>query len=123
MGLLTQLGQRFSFFFERKYSAAVFFAGFALEVLGLATWTKWQPVSSVFAGVGGSVLATALVAFFGPEGDRVYQTFLRLGVTEFYPDRKKFEDWVGKLRGVKHRCILNLPPELRQTVKTHSTVR
>jgi hypothetical protein len=106
MGLLTRLGQRCSFFFERKYSATVSFTGLVLEIVGLVTWTKWQPVSSVLAGVGGSVLATMLVAFFGPDGDRVYQTFLRLGVTEFYPDRKKFEDWVGKLHDVRHRCIL-----------------
>jgi hypothetical protein len=82
--------------------------GIVLEVGAIAKWEEWQPWSSVLAGVGGSVLATVLVGFLGSDGDKVYQAFLRLGVTEFYSSRNRFEDteWVTWLRQAQHKCVL-----------------
>jgi hypothetical protein len=87
---------RFTFYFDRNYRLIVFVSGFVMEVGAIARWDEWQPWSSILAGVGGSVLATVLVGFLGPDGDKVYQTFLRLGVTEFYSSRNRFQDdeWV-----------------------------
>ena len=54
------------------------------------------------------MLATVLVSLGGPAGDPVYQTFLRLGVTDFYSNRDNYpkERWVGLLRQAQHECIL-----------------
>jgi len=90
-----KLWQRCTFFFGRayghKYWLVVVVLGILLEAAGVI-WKDWQPGSAILMGIGGSVLATVLVTFAGPAGDEVYQTFLRLGVTEFYPDRNWYEN-------------------------------
>ena len=99
--------QRCMFYFNRSSRLIVLGSGLALEVVAIARWGEWQPWSSVFAGVGGSVLATVLVGFWALDADEAYQAFLQHGVTRFYPDREQSHvDWVGKLREAKHRCIL-----------------
>ncbi len=106
--LLKRLLQRCAFFLSQNYWWTVLVAGVILEAAALARWEKWQPWSSILAGVGGSVLATVLVSLFGPGGDRIYQTFLRLGVTEFWANRDLYPKtrWVGGLREANHQCTL-----------------
>jgi hypothetical protein len=106
-GLVKRLGRRCAFYFDRKYRWTVLFVGLVLEVGGIAMWKEWQPWSSVLVGVGGSVLATVLVGFLGPDGDEVYQAFLRLGVREFYSSRKGVPDdrWVTWLREAQQHFI------------------
>lgn len=99
--------QRCAFYFSRNSRLIVLVSGLVLEVVAIARWQEWQPWSSVFAGVGGSVLATVLVGVLGSDADESYQGFLQHGVTRFYPSRDQSHvDWVSKLREVKHRCIL-----------------
>lgn len=100
--------QRFTFFFSHRYWLVVAIIGVILEAGAIVGWKDWQPWSAMIGGVGGSVLATVLVSFWGPAGDPVYQTFLRLGVTKFYRDRNRFpkDQWVRSLREANHRCIL-----------------
>lgn len=47
------------------------------------------------------------MGLLGPDGDKVYQAFLRLGVTEFYSSRKRVPDdhWVSWLRQAQQRFI------------------
>jgi hypothetical protein len=99
--------RRCGFYFSRNSRLIVLGGGFVLEIVAISTWQGWQPWSSVFAGVGGSMLATALVGVIGPDGDRLYQTFLRLGVTDFHGSRNKVENdyWVGWLRQAKRHWV------------------
>jgi len=112
-----RLWRRCTFFFSRAvghtYWSGVAVLGGLLEAIGvLLAWKGWEPWAAILLGVGGSVLATVLVSLAGPAGDEVYQTFLRLGVTEFYPNRKRYERpeinrrWVHRLGEAKYRCVL-----------------
>jgi hypothetical protein len=91
---------------EKKSRVIVLASGIVLEVLALAKW-DWQPWSGICAGVGGSVLATVLVGIMGSEGDKLYQTFLRLGVTDFHGNRNKVADdyWVAWLRLARRHWV------------------
>lgn len=75
-----------------------------------ALCSKWDLplIAGIFAGIGGSVIATVIVSLAGPLGEEVYQSFLRLGVTRFYSNRSLVENdqWVKWLRDAQMRCIL-----------------
>src|ERR1700674_1420136 len=98
---------RCTFYFGRSSRLIILMSGVVLESLALAKWDDWQPWSSIFAGVGGSVLATVLVGIMGSDGDKLYQTFLRLGVTDFHGNRNKVDDdyWVIWLRQAKRHWV------------------
>jgi hypothetical protein len=99
--------RRVEFYFSRSSRLIAFFSGFALEIFALARWSDWQPLSSIFAGVGGSVLAAVLIGFLSSDADKAYQMFLRSGVTRFYPNREQSGiDWIAKLRETKHQSTL-----------------
>lgn len=93
---------------SQAYWHPVAVLGFFLLAIALATWKSWQPWSTILAGIGGSVLATVIVTFAGPAGDPVYQAFVKLGVTEFFPSRDKVpkERWVAELKAARHHCVL-----------------
>ncbi len=104
--LIQQFWCRCTFFFSQRYWLLVTVFGLILLAVAFVTWKSWEPWSAMLAGVGGSVLATVIVSFWGPGGDEVYQSFLKLGVTEFYPDRDTFRGWVPWLREAKRHCVL-----------------
>lgn len=99
---------RIRFFLKQNYWRELFFAGVVLEGFAAVFWQPAPRWAGVFAGVGGSILATVIVTWAGPAGEEVYQRFLRLGVTGFYPNRNKVppEQWVDWLKEAKDRCIL-----------------
>lgn len=108
MNRLGRLWRRCSFLLSQVYWLAVACTGALLVAVGMATWANWQPWSGVLIGIGGSVLATVIVSMMGPAADKVYQSYLRLGVIDFYADRARFppERWVQSLSQAKHHCIL-----------------
>ena len=97
---MTRAWAKLEFFFRQQYWFLVLFVGVVILLSALIGWRDWQPWSTICAGIGGSVLSTVIVSFLGPGGDPVYQAFLKLGVTEFYPDRNKYpkDEWVNGLR-------------------------
>jgi hypothetical protein len=100
--------RRSKFFFKSNYWRGLGIIGAFLEVLAFAFWQSSPRWSGVFAGVGGSILATVIVTWAGPAGEEAYQGFLRLGVTKFYPNRNQVpsEQWVDWLKEAKERCTL-----------------
>lgn len=107
MRVISRVWRRCTFFFARTYWVWVTAAGLVLVVTAFSR-KSWEPWSAIFAGIGCSILATVIVTFAGPAGDPLYQRFLQLGVTEFYPDRDTFPKhrWVEWLREAKEHCLL-----------------
>lgn len=105
---MTRAWAKLEFFFRQQYWFLVLFVGVVILLSALIGWRDWQPWSTICAGIGGSVLSTVIVSFLGPGGDPVYQAFLKLGVTEFYPDRNKYpkDEWVNGLRQTWGSCTL-----------------
>jgi hypothetical protein len=100
--------RRIRFFFKLNHWYEIFCSGLVLVILGIASWQSTPRLAGVLAGVGGSILATVIVTLFSPAGESVYQSFLRLGVTRFWPDRSLVESdqWVKWLKEAQMRCIL-----------------
>jgi hypothetical protein len=108
MWLRLRMIRRSLFFFKKTYWRGLALTGAVLEGLAVVFWQPNPRLAGVFAGVGGSILATVIVTYAGPAGEEVYQSFLRLGVTRFWPDRSKVDDddWVEWLKSTQRRCIL-----------------
>jgi hypothetical protein len=100
--------RRTSFFFRQNYWRSLALTGVGLEILAGAFWQSNPRWAGIFAGVGGSILATVIVTWAGPAGEVVYQSFLRLGVTRFWSDRSSVpkDQWVKWLKSAQMRCIL-----------------
>lgn len=99
---------RIKFLFGLNHWNRIFWMGLVLVILGAAFWQSTPRVAGILAGVGGSILATVLVTLFSPAAEEVYQGFLRLGVTKFWPDRSLVENdqWVKWLKQAQMRCTL-----------------
>jgi len=106
--LCRRFARRCGFFFKEKYWPVVSLAGLLFDILAVGLSQSHPLWAGVLGGIGGSILATVLVSFAGPAGDRVYHNFLSLGVEDFYPSRSHFpsERWVNWLREAKRQCIL-----------------
>lgn len=109
--LLGRLVRRFRFFFSETYWVSVSCLGIVLELVAVifALQTPPSPLwAGVLGGIGSSILATVIISFGGPSGNRAYQTFIRLGIEDFYPSRRDVpnETWVNSLRQARERCVL-----------------
>ena len=100
--------RRSKFFFQKNYWKGLSLLGVVLEIFAFVYWQSSPRLAGVFAGVGGSILATVIVTWAGPAGEEIYQRFLCLGVTEFYSNRSNVppEQWVDWLGKAKDRCVL-----------------
>jgi len=106
-----RLVRRCQFFFSQTYWVLVSCLGIVLELVAVifALQTPPSPLwAGVLGGIGSSILATVIVSFGGPSGNRTYQTFIRLGIEDFYPSRNDVpnETWVDSLRQARAQCIL-----------------
>ena len=100
--------RRCEFFFKAKYWPVVGLVGLLCEAVAAALVKPYPLWAGALGGIGGSILATVLVSFAGPAGEKVYQNFLALGVEDFYPSRSHFptDRWVNWLQEATLHCTL-----------------
>jgi len=101
---------RVTLFFRKSSSALISALGFALVIAGisLAQCRDYATLAAVLTGIGGSLLAAAIVFFLSPANDEFYQKFLALGITDAFPSRNAIEYgfWVQWLRRAQSNCTL-----------------
>jgi Domain of unknown function (DUF5919) len=100
--------RRLRFFFRERYWWIVAFWGVVLVLVGSFLSILYPLFATALVGIGSSMIATMLVSFAGPDAGETYQKIIRMGVTEFYPNRKMVpnEWWVNSLESAQRTCIL-----------------
>jgi hypothetical protein len=108
VGLKVRLWQRARFFFAGTYWPAIFLGGCVLVLFGRIVSPSHPTMGSALVGVGGSMIATMLVSFAGPDSNQTYKTFVKFGVREFYAGRDNVDSdkWVDWLKKAKRKCVL-----------------
>jgi hypothetical protein len=96
--------------FRRRPDIAVtFLVGVILVLLGgVFVLRGWPYRAAVFSGVGGSLIAAALVSGMSPLNDEAFQEFQGLGIKRSFFYRSKVDDsqWCKWLREARIQCTL-----------------
>lgn len=96
---------------RRHSQLTAFVVGLFLAGGGAAAWLLGQInyiFGSLLVGIGSSVIAAALVAYFSPMSEAIYQKFVSLGITDVHASRKNIpaDQWVEWLGNSTRTCTL-----------------
>ena len=98
--------------FLRRYSQAVVLSvGLAIAIGAAILWYANKIgviLGPLFVGIGSSVIAAAITAYFAPFNESAFRRFISLGIGKVWPSRTAVpeRDWVDSLNMAKYRCTL-----------------
>jgi Domain of unknown function (DUF5919) len=98
--------------FLRRYSqGASLTVGLALAIVFAFLWyrnTVGPILGSLFIGIGASIIAATIVAYFSPFNESAYRRFISLGIDNTWSSRETVPEriWVDWIRHAKQTCTL-----------------